>query len=62
MFITSKSLNSYKDLTPERLINLAIDYVKVSHPLPAEIKYELEKLGLLHLIEQKRSLDEEEDN
>ena len=47
----SKSDNKYNKLDDTSVINLVIDYVKTSQPLPTDLKDRLEELGLLSVLD-----------
>jgi len=50
---------AYGELSSERLINIAIDFIKVNQPLPVDIKDKLSELGLLSIIDIRGEYDEE---
>lgn len=54
-------MTGYRQLSTERLINLAIDFVKVSQPLPEELKTIITELGLLQVLYPKGVTDEATD-
>ena len=50
---------NYTTLSNTALINLAIDYVKISQVLPAEVRTRLAELNLLQIIDPEGITDED---